>query len=82
MIIITNMIPLYNVWYRGWSSFNLILLFIAEAAIVVLMDSLKSFFMAKDTCQRSNAFRSDRSPLVQKRNRATQSYHSLFPGHA
>ena len=48
MIIITNMIPLYNVWYHGWSSFNLILLFIAEGAIVVLMDSIKRFFMRKD----------------------------------
>ncbi len=48
MIIITNMIPLYNVWYHGWSSFNLILLFIAEGAIVVLMDSTKHFFMPKD----------------------------------
>jgi len=48
MIIITNMIPLYNVWYHGWSSFNLILLFIAEGAIVVLMDSIKRFFMPKN----------------------------------
>ncbi|MDA8083014.1 MAG: DUF6498-containing protein [Nitrospiraceae bacterium] len=48
MIMITNMIPLYNVWYRGWNSFRLILLFIAEGAIVVLMDSLKSFFIPKD----------------------------------
>ncbi|MGC2062795.1 MAG: DUF6498-containing protein [Thermodesulfovibrionales bacterium] len=47
-IIITNMIPLYNVWYHGWSSFKLILLFIAEGAIVVLMDSIKSFFIPKN----------------------------------
>ena len=44
-IIITNMIPLYYVWYHAWSSFNLILLFLAEGAIVVLMDSIKRFFM-------------------------------------
>jgi hypothetical protein len=47
MIIITNMIPLYNVLYHGWSSFRLILLFVAECAIVVLMDSIKSFFIPK-----------------------------------
>ena len=47
MIIVTNMIPLYNVWYHGWSSFRLILLFVAECAIVVLMDSIKSFFIPK-----------------------------------
>ena len=47
MIIVTNMIPLYNVWYHGWSSFRLILLFVAECAVVVLMDSLKSFFIPK-----------------------------------
>jgi len=47
MIIITNMIPLYNVWYHDWNSFRLILLFVAECAIVVLMDSIKSFFIPK-----------------------------------
>lgn len=47
-VIITNMIPLYNVWYHGWSSFKLILLFIAEGAIVVLMDSIKHFFIPKN----------------------------------
>ncbi len=48
MIIITNMIPLYNVWYHGWSCFNLILLFIVEGAVVVLMDAIKRFFMPED----------------------------------
>lgn len=48
MIIITNMIPLYNVLYHGWSSFRLVLLFVAECAIVVLMDSIKSFFIPKE----------------------------------
>ena len=47
-IIITNMIPLYKVWYHGWGSFKLILLFIAEGAIIVLMDSIKSFFIPKN----------------------------------
>jgi hypothetical protein len=42
------MIPLYNVWYRGYSSFRLILLFIAECAVLVLMDSIKSFFISKE----------------------------------
>ena len=48
-IIITNVIPLYYVCYHQWSSFNLILLFLAEGAIVVLMDSIKHFFMPKNT---------------------------------
>ncbi len=48
-IIITNTIPLYNVWYNGWNSFRLILLFVAEGAIVVIMDSIKRFFIPKNT---------------------------------
>ena len=48
-IIITNMVPLYFVRYHGWNSFKLILLFIAEGVTVVLMDSIKHFFIPKNS---------------------------------
>ncbi|MEI7435910.1 MAG: DUF6498-containing protein [bacterium] len=47
-VIFTNMIPLYNVWHYGWSSFNLILLFIVEGVIVFLTDLIKRVFKPED----------------------------------
>jgi len=43
-VILTNLIPLYGVWHNGWSSYTLILLFIAEAVIVFFTDIVKRFF--------------------------------------
>ena len=42
IVVLTNMIPLYGVLRLGWESFALIVLFIAEGAVVFLTDVLKS----------------------------------------
>jgi hypothetical protein len=44
-VMLTNCIPLYGVYHYGWSSFILILLFIAEGVIVFCTDLLKRPFI-------------------------------------
>jgi len=51
-VMMTNLIPFYSVWQYGWSSFTLILLFIAEAVIVFLMDLIKRPYMKQKEHQK------------------------------
>ncbi len=46
-IILSNIVPIYGVIHLGWDSAGLIILFVLEAILVLLSDTIKFHFIKK-----------------------------------
>lgn len=52
--ILSNFVPIYGVIHLGWNSAGLVVLFILEALIVLLSDTIKFQFIRKTKMQKTN----------------------------